>query len=125
MPCNLTAPNYGDKVRLVLWFKNDSKQPIYTYDTRGEAKNYDEARHWSDDKVLSGRAFFLGDHNPGRLRLEDVGGRDQGVYKCRVDFRKAPTRISNVNLNVIGEAFLTQITKKESSIIAIVMDANK
>ena len=30
LPCNLTAPIYGDKVRLVLWFKNDSNLPIYT-----------------------------------------------------------------------------------------------
>lgn len=77
---------------------------IFRYDTRGEEKNYDEARHWSDDKVLTGRAFFRGDNDPGRLILDNVGGRDQGIYKCRVDFRKAPTRISNVNLNVIGES---------------------
>ena len=75
----------------------------YRYDTRGEDKSYEEARHWSDDKVLTGRAFFRGDHDPGRLILDNVGAKDQGVYKCRVDFRKAPTRISNVNLNVIGE----------------------
>ena len=52
---------------------------------------------------MTGRAFFRGDHDPGRLILDNVGAKDQGVYKCRVDFRKAPTRISNVNLNVIGE----------------------
>ena len=72
------------------------------YDTRGEEKSYEEARHWSDDKVLTGRAFFRGDHDPGRLILDNVASKDQGSYKCRVDFRKAPTRISNVRLNVIG-----------------------
>ena len=80
---------------------------MYRYDTRGEDKSFDEARHWSDDKVLTGRAFFRGDHDPGRLILDNVSGKDQGVYKCRVDFRKAPTRISNVNLNVIGKYELT------------------
>ena len=48
-------------------------------------------------------SYFKGDHDPGRLILDNVAAKDQGVYKCRVDFRKAPTRISNVNLNVIGE----------------------
>ena len=80
---------------------------VRRYDTRGEDKSFDEARHWSDDKVLTGRAFFRGDHDPGRLILDNVSGKDQGVYKCRVDFRKAPTRISNVNLNVIGKYELT------------------
>ena len=76
------------------------------YDTRGEEKSYEEARHWSDDKVLTGRAFFRGDHDPGRLILDNVASKDQGSYKCRVDFRKAPTRISNVRLNVIGKLLL-------------------
>ena len=35
LPCNLTSPLAEDQVRLVLWFKNDSAKPIYTYDTRG------------------------------------------------------------------------------------------
>ena len=31
----------------------------YRYDTRGQS--HLEARHWSDDDVLGGRAFFRGD----------------------------------------------------------------
>jgi len=99
LPCNLTAPIRGDKVRLVLWFKNKSTSPLYTYDTRG--KSHTEARHWSDDKVVSDRAFFKGDRDPGRLVLHDVEGNDEAVYKCRVDFKIAPTRISHVKLRVI------------------------
>jgi len=99
LPCNLTSPILDDEVRLVLWFKNDSAKPIYTYDTRG--KSYLDARHWSDDNILEGRAFFRGDNNPGRLVLDNINPNDQGVYKCRVDFRTAPTRISNILLDVI------------------------
>ena len=86
-----------------MWVFQVTNSSHCRYDTRGGNKSYDEARHWSDDKVLTGRAFFRGDHDPGRLILESVSNKDQGVYKCRVDFRKAPTRISNVNLNVIGK----------------------
>nr|XP_040567358.1 hemicentin-1-like [Lepeophtheirus salmonis] len=99
LPCNISAPKQGDKVRLVLWFKNDSSLPIYTYDTRG--KSYEEASHWSDDKVLMGRAFFRGDHHPGRLVVDNVHGDDEGLYKCRVDYKIAPTKITNVHLKVI------------------------
>ena len=50
---------------------------------------------------MEGRAFFRGDNNPGRLVLDNINPHDQGVYKCRVDFRTAPTRISNILLDVI------------------------
>ena len=59
------------------------------------------ARHWSDDEILKGRAFFKGDSNPGRLVLDNISPQDQGLYKCRVDFASAPTRISNILLDVI------------------------
>ena len=119
LPCNLTSPKPGDQVRLVLWFKNDSAKPIYTYDTRGGnqfrinlklssilssppiGKSYLSARHWSDDGILEGRAFFRGDNNPGRLVLDNISPLDQGAYKCRVDFAAAPTRMSNILLDVI------------------------
>ena len=73
----------------------------FSYDTRG--KSHDQARHWSNGTILDGRAFFRGDHDPGRLVLDNVQGKDQAVYKCRVDFRNAPTRIALINLNVIGK----------------------
>ena len=73
----------------------------FRYDTR--SKTYEDARHWSDDETLGGRAFFRGDHDPGRLVLDNVRPTDQAVYKCRVDFRKAPTRIANIQLDVIGK----------------------
>ena len=101
LPCNVTSPLVGDKVRLVLWFKGDSSKPIYTYDQRG--KTSEDARHWSDDGALLGRAFFRADHRPGRLVVDAVGEADRAQYRCRVDFRKAPTRIAKVNLNIIGE----------------------
>ena len=44
LPCNMTSPIDGDKVRLVLWFKNISDKPIYTFDTRGEGDFMSHAR---------------------------------------------------------------------------------
>ena len=30
LPCNITPPIFTDRVRLVLYFRNDSAVPIYT-----------------------------------------------------------------------------------------------
>ena len=48
LPCNMTSPIDGDKVRLVLWFKNNSDKPIYTFDTRGKLSKIKNPKtsHW-------------------------------------------------------------------------------
>merc|ERR1719266_314565 len=57
LPCNASTSKPGDEVKLVLWFKNGSNKPIYTYDNRDGSHS-----HWSDDTVLRGRALFLAKH---------------------------------------------------------------
>ena len=47
---------------------------------------------------------------PPHLLLENVLSTDVGSYKCRVDFYKAPTQISEVVLNVIGK--MGQVSSK-------------
>ena len=62
-----------------------------------------DARHWSDAHTIAGRAFFKEHEEPAHLALENIKATDVGSYKCRVDFYKAPTQISEVVLRVIGE----------------------
>ena len=64
-------------------------------------RSFSEARHWSDDSTLGGRAFFQG--ATGRLILERLRAKDRGVYRCRVDFKVQPTTISRIELTVNSE----------------------
>ncbi|KAL5288106.1 hypothetical protein ACFFRR_008764 [Megaselia abdita] len=100
LPCEL-MPNTmvsDDKVTLVLWYK-DGEKPIYTFDARGTSLH--EAKHWWDTETLGDKAYFHYNTNPPALRIRNVHEAEQGLYKCRVDFKKNPTKNSRINLKVL------------------------
>ena len=73
---------------------------ICSVDARG--KYLKDAQHWSDEKVLFGRAHLKAATDKVRLLLEPVLREDEGIYKCRVDFKKSPTRHHRIQLAVIS-----------------------
>jgi len=74
-----------------------------SYDLRGPTG----PKAWSDAHVLGDRAdFSFGDYVEGgdsSLTVNQLDPSDAGLYRCRVDFRAAPTRNSMANLTVVGE----------------------
>ncbi|XP_023711739.1 nephrin isoform X2 [Cryptotermes secundus] len=98
LPCNVTPPGH-DKVYMVFWFRDDAGIPLYSFDVRG--KPLSQARHWSAPEVFGSRAFFRTLSEPAQLVVEDIRLHDEGVYRCRVDFRNTPTRSFRYNLTVI------------------------
>nr|XP_045602790.1 nephrin-like [Procambarus clarkii] len=98
LPCNMSV-QAGDTVYLVLWFKEGLTTPIYSYDMRELLGG--EPKHWWDQDLLSSRAYFNAGISPSHLLLQDLAEEDAGVYKCRVDFQRAPTRNTRINLTVV------------------------
>lgn len=61
------------------------------------------AKLWSSPTMFGARAFFRTVTNPAALVIDDIKLKDEGIYRCRVDFNNSPTRNSRVNFTVIGE----------------------
>lgn len=78
---------------------------LFSFDARKHQLR--DGRHWSDVQVLGARAHFrlAASGEMSRLILTDVRSSDQGLYRCRVDFKSSPTRNANVNLTIAGKSF--------------------
>ncbi|XP_076325080.1 protein turtle-like isoform X2 [Tachypleus tridentatus] len=98
LPCDISSPSADDSAALILWYKDDSAQPIYTLDAR--KGNVDQA-HQSSGPQLENRAYFNMINRPAFLQLDPVREGDAGEYRCRVDFHKARTVNTVITLKVI------------------------
>ncbi|XP_055904209.1 lachesin-like [Eupeodes corollae] len=99
LPCNVSTYE-GDDAVLILWYREDKGTPIYSVDIRGGGSK--AAKRWSDESVFGGRAYFIFDKEPGELSIQSTRETDTGIYRCRVDFLKAQTRNSKINLTIIS-----------------------
>ena len=73
----------------------------YSFDVRGQGSEV--GRHWNDGS-LGARARFEEKANPlPVLWIEDLRDGDEGTYRCRVDFKHAPTQNFKIHLEVIGK----------------------
>ncbi|OWR54783.1 turtle protein A, partial [Danaus plexippus plexippus] len=102
LPCDVTPDTNEDRVYMVLWFragKSTGGKPIYSFDVRG--RSFNKALQWSDPNVFGPRAYFATVARPASLTLDTVQLDDEGVYRCRVDFKNSPTRNFQIRLSVI------------------------
>ncbi|XP_014218330.1 nephrin [Copidosoma floridanum] len=97
LPCDVSTPSANDSFILVVWYRQDII-PIYSYDIRG--KNLLKPSEWMVE-YLNHRTSFQTNRHPATLNIEHVTDTDAGEYRCRVDFKKNPTRNSRVNLTII------------------------
>jgi len=102
LPCNTSWPGGSSPPTLVMWFKDGSPDPIYSYDARPPVAPGAGGQHWAE-KGLQGRlAFTLRDSpSTSSLTLLHLEEQDAGQYRCRVDYRAAPTSQSKVTLQTV------------------------
>ena len=86
----------------------------WSVDARG--KYMKDAQHWSDRASLHGRAHLRATSDKVRLIFEPVRNSDEGIYKCRVDFKKSPTRYYRTQLTVISRLALNFLSFQRNEI---------
>ncbi|XP_076645161.1 neural cell adhesion molecule 1 [Halictus rubicundus] len=99
LPCDIRSMD-NDKVSMVLWYKGIDGEPIYSFDVRSN-RQFSSAHLWSSPAALGPRAFFITASNPAHLSIDGLELKDEGIYRCRVDFKNSPTRKQKMNLTVI------------------------
>lgn len=113
LPCNIRPiMEKGDGARLVLWYKDDGVQPVYSFDNR-----YQTPKHWSQAPSFGPRAFFRDSIEPAQLIVSSVTMEDAGFYKCRVDFKQGPTVTRTIQLKIIEEPKKPIIMDSEGSAV--------
>ena len=100
LPCDILPDDAHDDVYLVLWFKDKATKPMYSLDVRG--KPLDQANHWAESSSIGKRSSFSTASNPNSLVVDDLTLADEGIFRCRVDYRNSPTKNVKLNLTIIG-----------------------
>ncbi|GFT06899.1 uncharacterized protein NPIL_537671 [Nephila pilipes] len=98
IPCNVSTPLEDDEASLILWYRVDMPNPIYTLDVRNMPLN--GARHFPISE-MEGRAYFNVSVHPPVLVINPVSSSDKADYKCRVDLKRSRTLILHSRLDVI------------------------
>lgn len=100
LPCNISNPLADDAASLILWYREDLPNPIYTLDIRKVALK--KAKHFPSPE-MEGRAYFDTSIHPPLLKIYPIRKSDEGDYKCRVDLRRSRTFIHYIRLKIIGK----------------------
>jgi len=113
LPCDIYPSDTVDDVYLVLWYRDIAGKPLYSFDVRSKDP---DGKHWSAQEPFGGRAFFKAESNTSFLLISDVKLEDEGLYRCRVDYRNSPTRNVKLNLTVVVPPHSPQIQSGDSRI---------
>ncbi|XP_050692782.1 kin of IRRE-like protein 2 [Eriocheir sinensis] len=100
LPCHVARAEAGDRVYVVLWYRDNGVEPVYSYDNRPGRVVGPEQRHTLRSRQLEGRATFRPGVLPA-LHINPVRIEDQANYTCRADFRIASSRRTHLTLVVV------------------------
>lgn len=106
LPCNTTSSSIKPVI-LVMWFKGNNEDPFYSLDMRTKGRRGKESgKHWAHEMWRNKATFnYIEDSSISghlsRLVLSPLSLSDEGLYRCRVDYGQAPTKIETIKLSIL------------------------
>ncbi|XP_047740560.1 uncharacterized protein LOC108676646 [Hyalella azteca] len=101
LPCPIHPHPPDDAPIMVLFYRGGGGTPIYTVD--GRSTPLPHAHHWQDSSLLNSGAHFNTAKEGPALVLRAVRRTDQGLYRCRVDFRRSRSRNFRMKLDILNK----------------------
>ncbi|KAA0186224.1 hypothetical protein HAZT_HAZT011441 [Hyalella azteca] len=79
----------------------------------GRSTPLPHAHHWQDSSLLNSGAHFNTAKEGPALVLRAVRRTDQGLYRCRVDFRRSRSRNFRMKLDIVDKLAYTVSERKQ------------
>lgn len=79
---------------------------IFEFSVDLRARPLEQAKHWKNERLASRAQFDTSAASTAAFMLSNVSEDDDGIYRCRVDFRHTPTRHVRYQLNVVRKSQL-------------------
>ncbi|XP_050693840.1 cell adhesion molecule-related/down-regulated by oncogenes-like isoform X2 [Eriocheir sinensis] len=83
---------------VILWYRDNHPDAMYTYDARNTSLGY--RQHNPRDQDLARRTKFF-PQPPARMVVSGASLDDAGRYECRVDFMRAPSKTTIIQVTVV------------------------
>ncbi|XP_071512239.1 B-cell receptor CD22-like [Panulirus ornatus] len=92
LPCYLNPRTPGDQPKLILWYKEAVRSPLFSHDMRAPQPQ---------GRTQKGEGRLTVGGGVATLTYHSVTPQHAGLYECRVDFYDSPAQSNFVNLTVI------------------------
>jgi hypothetical protein len=79
---------------------------VFEFSVDLRARPLEQAKHWKNERLASRAQFDTSAASTAAFMLSNVSEDDDGIYRCRVDFRHTPTRHVRYQLNVVRKSQL-------------------
>lgn len=102
--CLLIRVESGTQMLIHKCWPNLSKLYFFCFSYDARSGGPESGQRWSDsERGFGNRAHFRWRDHPAYLHIDRILATEAGIYRCRVDFKTAPTKNSLLNLTVVSK----------------------